>query len=105
MKLNIYAIFDTASGLYLRPMFAQADGEALRAFSDAILDAESELGKHPEDYSIHRLGIYDDNTGKITDEINSCMSTGLECVARSRNIKKDNLQELDENITAIGGTD
>ncbi len=100
MKLNLYSIFDTASGLYLRPMFAQSDGEAIRAFSDAVT-SDTEYGKHPEDYSIHRLGIYDDTNGTLTDEHNCCLGTGLELVAKSQQILKD-----DDNIFSLspGGT-
>jgi len=103
MKLNIYTIYDTASGLYLRPFFAQSDGEAVRSFSDIIQDADHPIGKHPEDYSIHRIGIYDDNTAKLTDENNECLSTALELVAKSRNVNRDNIELLDQGIAA-GGT-
>ncbi len=103
MKLNIYAIFDTASGLYLRPLFAQSDGQALRSFSDVVADADHEIGRHPEDYSISRLGIFDDNTGRLTNEDNECLLTGFESVAQGRNLNKNDIPSLDEKIK-IGGT-
>ncbi len=102
MKLNMYAIYDTASGLYGRPLFAQADGEAIRAFDDLSVNADHEVGKHPEDYSLNRLGIYDDTNGKLINEENECLITGLEAVAKSRNVKRDNLELFDKNV--IGGT-
>jgi len=104
MKLNIYAIFDTAAGLYGRPIHAQADAEAIRAFKDIAVNADHDVGKHPEDYSIHRLGIYDDNNGNLTDENNECLMTGLEAVAASRTIDTKQIDALDESITSIGGT-
>ena len=63
MNLNIYTIFDTASGTYMRPFFTQADGQAVRSFKDISCDAEHEIGQHPEDYSLWRIGLYDDNSG------------------------------------------
>ncbi len=90
MKLNVYSIYDQASGLYSRPFFTQSDGEALRSFSDIANDAEHPIGKHPADYTLFRLGIFDDRDGKLTDENNSTLSTALQTISDSRNIKDDN---------------
>ena len=49
MKLNAYTIYDVASGVYMRPFFSQADGQAIRGFKDIATDADHEVGKHPED--------------------------------------------------------
>jgi len=88
MRLNIYSIYDTASGLYSRPFFCQSDGEASRSFQDLATDAEHPVGKHPEDYSLFRLGVFSDLEGSFNDEKNECLSTGLETVAQSRNIRQ-----------------
>ncbi len=98
MKLNAYTIFDTASGLYMRPFFNTSDGAAIRAFSDIATDAEHEVGKHPEDYSLFRIGIYDDNTARFSAETRECLSTGLELVAASRNVNKKQLDAFDGGL-------
>ncbi len=98
MKHNIYSIYDTASALYLRPLFAHSDGAAIRAFSDAATNAENEIGKHPEDYTLVRGGMFEDTTFKITDENNASLITGLEAVAQARNVNRDNLELFDKNI-------
>lgn len=85
MKLNIYTIFDTASGVYMRPFFAQSDGQATRSFSDISNDKSHEIGKHPEDYSLYRIGIFDDNKAAITPEDKECIATALELVAVQKN--------------------
>ncbi len=84
MKLNTYSIFDTASGLYSRPFFTQSDGEAIRSFGDIANDTDHPIGKHPEHYTLLRVGIFDDATAKLTDEMNSSLLTGLEAVAQTR---------------------
>ena len=58
MKLNAYTIFDVASGTYMRPFFCGADGEATRGFNDIALDANHEVGKHPQDYTLYRMGSF-----------------------------------------------
>lgn len=103
MKLNMYSIFDAASGLYSRPFFTQADAEAKRSFTDIAQDAEHPIGKHPDDYTLFRIGMFDDNTGKITDELNETMCTALEQISLGRNPNKAKLemaldQELGDNL-------
>ena len=106
MKLNIYTIFDTASAAYMRPFFAQSDGQATRSFKDISLDASHEIGKHPEDYSLWRIGIFDDNTAKITPEDKECLATALELVARAQTVNREKMDELNEQVTQLspGGT-
>ncbi len=84
MKTQIYSIFDVASGVYQRPTFARADGEIMREFKNLVVAKDHPCGQHPEDYSLFRLGIFDDATGKITNEENECLATGLEAVALNR---------------------
>jgi len=84
MKLNIYSIFDTASGLYSRPFFTPSDAEAIRSFTDISMDAEHPIGKHPEDYTLYRIGLFDDTTGLLTNEENEALCTALERIAASR---------------------
>lgn len=84
MRLNVYTIFDSASQAYMRPFFMQSDGQALRSFTDIAQDAEHEIGKHPEDYSLYRIGTYDDQKGVLHAEDKSCLATAEEVVAASR---------------------
>ncbi len=98
MKLNIYSVFDTASGLYSRPFFSQSDGEAMRSFQDISTDAKHPIGMHPEDYTLFRLGIFDDSSGNLTNETNSSLATALELVAASRNVNKDNLELFEAEL-------
>ena len=65
MKLNCYAIYDSATNAYMSPFFLQTDQQALRAFGDLSVKADSEIANHPEDYSLFRIGSYDDNEGKL----------------------------------------
>ncbi len=61
----------------------------MRSFEDITGDADHPIGKHPEDYSLFRIGGFDDTNGKFLDENNECLCTALETIARSR--KVDNL--------------
>jgi len=92
MKLHVYTIYDVASGIYMRPFFQQTDGQATRSFSDIALDADHEIGKHPEDYTLFRIGQYNDNTGKLEGEIPEKIITALQCVHAAQHVDKDQLK-------------
>lgn len=98
MKMNIYSIYDTASGLYSRPFFCQSDQEALRSFSDISTDAEHPIGKHPEDYSLFRIGIFNDSNGNLQNEDNDNLAQALELVSAVRNVNRDKLETLNQTI-------
>ncbi len=92
MKLNAYTIYDVASGIYMRPFFSQADGQAIRGFKDIATDADHEVGKHPEDYTLFRIGTYNDTTGKLAGEDPEKLATGLEMMAEDRNPEQSALK-------------
>ena len=56
MKKNLYAVIDTASGVYDGPIPGLADGHMIRWFSDMAVNADHPIGQHPEDYSLIKVG-------------------------------------------------
>lgn len=65
MKLGIYAVYDRKAGLFARPFTIQNDAMAMRAFLAAKQDTTSEMSKYPEDFGLHYLGTFDDETGTV----------------------------------------
>lgn len=63
---QVLAIKDRAVDAYMRPMYWPAIGAAIRAFGDEINRAaqDNDMYKHPDDYDLYHLGIWDDNTGQ-----------------------------------------
>ena len=98
MRLNVYTVYDVASGAYMRPFFMQSDGQALRSFGDIVGDADHEIGKHPEDYSLFRIGTFDDNKGKLGEESPECLATALEVLAKARTVDKAAVAELEKEL-------
>ncbi len=60
MKLIVYSIFDEKGKSYSRPFFMHHHGEALRAFQDLVMDQQSMISRHPEDYKLYVLGMFSD---------------------------------------------
>ncbi len=102
MKLNIYTIFDNASGAYMRPFFLHSDGQAVRSFKDIASDAEHEVGKHPEDYSLHRIGVYDDSKAALIPEDRECLVTALEVLAQTKRVDGEQLDAFNQNLGEQG---
>jgi len=98
MLLNIYSIFDTAAAIYQRPFTAKSHGEVTRSFKDVCTDADHEIGKHPEDYTLFCLGTFNDGTGEVTGFGPEKVATALELVAATRQVNRDNIEDLHRNL-------
>lgn len=92
MKVQIYAVYDTCSGLYEKPFFHTADDAVRREFQDVATTADHPINKHPEHYSIWRLGNFDNLTGDVKDEVNECLWNAIEAISQSQLV---NLREAD----------
>lgn len=84
MILSMCAVYDKKVGAYVAPQFFRSNGEAIRAFMDAVASSDTPFAKHPEDYHFSLLGTYDDGLGIVTHDGNgpSVLITALECVSK-----------------------
>lgn len=60
MRLGVYSIVDSQTGIYSHPFFQVTNGSAIRSFIDACADKTMPFGKHPNDYALVHLGWFDD---------------------------------------------
>lgn len=65
MLLNFYCAFDSKAGAFMRAFLMASDGEAMRAFSDLVNDHATLCGMHPDDFTLYKIGSYDDSSGAI----------------------------------------
>lgn len=65
MLKRYYAVYDVKAGLYGAPFIEVSDGTAIRAIQDVIASNDHPFAKHPADFSLHFLGIWNDRTGEI----------------------------------------
>lgn len=65
MKLSIYAIKDHKS-TFMLPTFDSNDATALRNFKFAVNNPESLMNFAVRDFSLYRIGMYDNESGEIT---------------------------------------
>ena len=76
MKLNAYTVYDSKIQAFKPPFYLSADGDALRAFGDTCNNKDTPLGQHPEDYTLFKLGEYDDKTA-LFEPLNTPKSMGI----------------------------
>lgn len=70
MKQVIVSIRDRAAQCFSRPVFTQTEGTAIRSFTDEVNRAvpDNELAKHPEDFDLYVIGVFDDEDGSVVCE-------------------------------------
>ena len=65
----VFSVYDQKAAAYLPPFILPRSEMAIRTFSDCINSAEHQFGKHPGDYTLFRLGMFDDEKGQYHLEI------------------------------------
>lgn len=65
MESKIYAIYDNKADAFMQPYFAGTAGLALRIFADNVNNPDTMLNKHPNDFCLYEIGVFDDATGNI----------------------------------------
>jgi len=76
MKLRVYAVYDSKIGVFARPFFMQSKGEALRAWQDVVNDPNTSFHKHPEDFTLFEIGVWEDEDARFENHV-SPESMGL----------------------------
>lgn len=62
---NAYSVYDLKAETFSQPIFCPTDESAIRLFSDACRDPETPVGRHPEDYCLYRVGVWNADNGTM----------------------------------------
>lgn len=62
MILDIFSVYDSKAKAFLPPFFMVNSMVARRSFGEAANDANHQFCKHPEDYTLFKIGTWDDST-------------------------------------------
>ena len=85
MLQQIFAVYDEKAGAYLNPFFMPTDGMAIRAMRDCLRDEKHQFSQYPEDFTLYRIGIFDDKDAVIISK-KQTLTTILELKSNSSNI-------------------
>jgi hypothetical protein len=78
MKVGLYCVLDRASGVYDGPVPSTTDGTALRNFTHMAKNPDSAIGKNPSDFSLWRVGEWNDAEGAVTPETKTCIAHAID---------------------------
>lgn len=65
MLMPIFAVYDRVVLAYMPPFVVRTAGEAKRQLVDTVRDPNHIFARHPGDYHLVNLGMFDDSTGLI----------------------------------------
>lgn len=80
MNHLLFTVYDEKAEVFLPPFFVPTIGIATRAFSDAVNSPEHQFGKHPQDYTLFRLGYFDDSNAEMVSDDKKTLGNGVEFV-------------------------
>lgn len=75
--INVYSIYDSKAQAYLTPFFASTDGVAIRWFASAAHDEKHEFSRFAADYTLFRIGSFDQVSGRLDECLMVNLGTAL----------------------------
>lgn len=90
MVYTLFAIRDNAAGITIGPVITvRHQIEASRAFMQMALDPQTNIGRNPEDFSLHKIGTYNDTDMTLNSHTPELIITAQECIQIARRAKED----------------
>lgn len=59
------ALYDDVTELFGYPIVVENEKTAIRGFCNMVSDKNSVVGKNPSNFTLYRIGYYDNKTGEI----------------------------------------
>lgn len=78
MKHFVMSIFDEKAAAFLPPFVMHREELGVRVFHDCLNADDHQFSKHPEDYTLFVVGIFDDAKGSISPESPRSLGNGVE---------------------------
>ena len=98
MNLKIYAIRDIQANRAITPIFRENDNVAIRDFCRAI--QQEPFNQAPEDYTLYRIGEWDDETMILVERENFRIMNGSEVQQKTEDIQQQ-IAALENQIHAL----
>ncbi|QCS36700.1 nonstructural protein [Capybara microvirus Cap3_SP_641] len=66
----VVSVKDRAAEVFNRPFFVPHRNVAIRDFTDEVnrVASDNQLNKHPDDFDLYLLGVFNDNEGVFVSE-------------------------------------
>ena len=80
MKVKLFAVLDTCSGVYDGPVPAQNEQVALRNFTHMAQNKDTAIGRNPSDFSLWQVGEWNDALGEVVPETKKCIAYAVDLI-------------------------
>lgn len=78
MTQHMFAVYDSKAQAYLAPFPANTHGIAERMFSDLVNQQGHQFNRHPQDYTLYKIGTFETDNGTIKATEMTALVTGLQ---------------------------
>jgi hypothetical protein len=65
MTQHMFAVYDSKAQAFTAPFPANTYGIAERMFADLVNTDGHQFSRHPEDYSLHKIGTFESETAEL----------------------------------------
>lgn len=77
--LIAYTLYDVKALTFSPPFFTSNDNVAKRMVMDLVSDTNNNVGRHPADFKLYKIGTFDEGNGVLTPA--SIAEHVVECLA------------------------
>jgi hypothetical protein len=74
----MFAVYDSKAEQYLAPFNATTLGLAERLFTDMVNTEGHQFNRHPEDYTLYKVGTWESETAELMSTEVSVIANGLQ---------------------------
>lgn len=68
MQLNCYSIYDSKAEAFVQPFFSPTNGMAIRSFTSAANDPNTDIHRYAGDYTLFLIGSFEPTNAKLEPE-------------------------------------
>lgn len=83
---NLYSVFDVKAEIYSPVFHAQNDEVAKRMFDSSCNDMKTDFSRHPEDYTLWVVGVFDGESAEIGNFTNKQIARAMDFVGKSNGV-------------------
>lgn len=80
MIKSVCVVHDSVAAVFNHPFFSINDASAIRDFTHAVNDRNSSISKSPKDFTLYKLGTFDDVTGEFSLDVPPVVLTNASAV-------------------------
>ena len=101
MKHKMFVVFDSKANAYMQPWFLTTEGMAIRAFTDCINTKDHNFARHPEDYTLFKIGEFDDQKADIQWQAPKSIGNGIEYLKPQTDVTEHTINTYERRLIDI----